>query len=529
MGSDDEKTVFGGKLPQPGQAPKPADGDKTIIGGALPTPGPGRVAQTGQGFQPSRDDTWLGGSVPVQPRAPQPQQPAPSFGGYPQSQTPGGIGRPGTTNEGFFPEIGGGQEAPMQQTGPKIPLQDALKGAGLGAGGSSNPLVAAAANLLILLGRLRTGLVEMQAVPLMEHVTRELDNYTPNAIAAGADPQEAEIAKYALCGTADDIVQNLPGADRGIWIQYSMVARFFGKRDSGVGFFQEAEKAMQAPGQRYQLLELMLMCLSLGFEGQYRTAPNGAVELARIRNAIYETLRRVNPRPDEDISVNWSAVPLAGKRRFSGPPVWVIAAVAAVMLVGAFATLSTLLARDGGQVAVALNELHAGVPAVSLERLVQAQFVPQAPDSTQLERIRERLADRIAAGEVEVGTKGDYIYVRVGNLLLFDSGQATVKEEFATLAAEIAQVLNDEPGPIRVLGFTDNIPMSGRGRYKTNLDLSQARAQGVADVLAGSISDPDRIQVEGRGPADEIADNATPEGRALNRRVEVLIAKEGTF
>ena len=104
-----------------------------------------------------------------------------------------------------------------------------------------------------------------------------------------------------------------------------------------------------------------------------------------------------------------------------------------------------------------------------------------------------------------------------------------MKEEFAPVAAEIAAVLNQEPGPIRVLGFTDNQRMSGRGRYKTNLELSQARAQGVADILAGSISDPDRMLVEGRGPADPIGDNGTSEGRDLNRRVEVLIAKEGTF
>ncbi len=521
-GPDDDKTVFGKKLPVPEKpATAPGDADKTVIGGALPTPPPGRTGQTGSGFQPSREDTWLGGSTPVPPSRPQT--------GYQQSYTPGGIGRPGTLSEGFFPEIGTGGPEPVQSSGPKIPLEKALKATGLGKGGSSNPLVAAAANLLILFGRLRTGLVEMQAVPLMEHVTRELDSYTPNAISIGADPQDAEIAKYALCGTADDIVQNLPGADRGIWIQYSMVARFFGKRDSGVGFFQEAEKAMQAPAQKYNLLELMLVCLSLGFEGQYRMSQNGTVELGRIRAAIYESLRRVNPRPDDDISTRWTAVPLGGKRRFSGPPLWVWASVAAVMLVAAFATLSTLISRDGTAVVTQLNRLHAGAPNVSLERIIQPPepFVPVS-DTTQLDRIRDKLAGPIEAGQVDVGERGNFIYVRVGSLS-FESGQAVVNSDYVTIIQEVARVLDQENGPILIQGFTDNIQPGASARYKTNLDLSEARAQAVNDVLSQSISDRARIQVEGRGPADPIADNATREGRALNRRVEVLVAREGTF
>ncbi|MFC6589555.1 type IVB secretion system protein IcmH/DotU [Sulfitobacter pacificus] len=157
-----------------------------------------------------------------------------------------------------------------------------MRAAGPETGGSSNPLVRAASGLLILLGRLRTGLVDMQPAPLIDHVTREIDTFERNALNAGVGQQDAFDAKYALCATADDIVQNLPGADRGTWMEYSMVARFFGERSSGVGFFQKMDEAMRAPGQRFNLIELMLTCLSLGFEGQYRAMPNGSVELSRI-------------------------------------------------------------------------------------------------------------------------------------------------------------------------------------------------------------------------------------------------------
>ena len=92
-------------------------------------------------------------------------------------------------------------------------------------------------------------------------------------MAAGVQPHEAQVAKYVLCGTADDIVQNLPGTDRRVWMQYSMLAQFFEVRTSGVGFFEELNKALANPAPHYNLLELMHACLLLGFEGQYRGAP----------------------------------------------------------------------------------------------------------------------------------------------------------------------------------------------------------------------------------------------------------------
>jgi type VI secretion system protein ImpK len=570
-GSDKDKTVFGGALPGFGAQPQrpsgigqpPADGDRTVIGGALPIqPRPAAPPGMGQpgGFQPTAPapqqpygappaggNTWLGGALPpqqpYQPPAPQPyqqpyQQPyppqpaaPPGYQAPPAYGAPSGIGQALGAPEGFFPQMPSQRpQAPVQMQQPRISLDAALRASGLGKGGSSNALVAAAANLLILFGRLRTGLVEMQAMPLMDHVTREIDLFERNAVESGCDPHEAQVGKYVLCGTADDIVQNLPGSDRGVWEQYSMVARFFQQRNSGVGFFMEAEKAMQAPGQRFQLLELMLTCLSLGFEGQYRTLPNGAVELARIRAAIYETLRRVKARPDEDVSVAWTAVPMGGRRKFGGVPIWAVAALALAAVVGAYAGLSTLLARDGGVVARTLNLMHPNSAAITLVRSAPIVAAYVAPvDTTQLERISAALQARLDDGSVAVGTKGDYIFVRVSNLLLFDSGKATVKPEFAALAGEIAAMLNAEGGPIRILGFTDSTQMSGRGQYKSNDELSLARAEAVREVIAATLEADDRMTAEGKGEADPIGDNETEEGRALNRRVEILLAKEGTY
>ncbi|MDO5603700.1 MAG: type IVB secretion system protein IcmH/DotU [Paracoccus sp. (in: a-proteobacteria)] len=458
-----------------------------------------------------------------------------SPGGYPRAQGGGpggyaqpGIGQAGGHDRGFFPDIPRDSRPQAPMSGPKIPLAAALQVKGLGRGSASNPLIAAAASLLILLGRLRTGLVEMQAAPLMDHVTREIDAFERNALMAGVNPHEALVAKYALSGTADDIVQNLPGADRGNWLQYSMVARFFHKRDSGVGFFQEVEKAMQAPGQNYNLLELMLTCLNLGFEGQYRTMPNGAADLARIRASIYETLRRVHPRPDEDISPVWNPVELGKRRRWRAIPLPMLLGAGVFLVFAAFAGLSMWINRDGAAMASELRALGQGAPALSLSRTTYVP-PPPPPTSTQLERIREALADEVGQGVIAVLPKGDYIAIRVGMLQLFDSGSVEIKPGFIPLAMRITEVLNSEGGPVLVQGHTDNVPLRGTGRFKSNDQLSLARAESVREVLSGAIDDPARISVEGRGEAEPVATNDTEDGRAHNRRVEILLAREGSW
>ncbi|WP_405402651.1 type IVB secretion system protein IcmH/DotU [Paracoccus sp. Ld10] len=540
-GEDDDKTVFGGPLPgsnparEPG--PRPASdgwGRPPVPGGgghgspasaqplapfSPPYPAPGSSAPQGDGASPfggpgmgaaGPGQTWLGRPAP----APVPGSNA------------GQIGRAAGPDRGFFPDIAAPQSTPTREA-PRIPLFEALQVRDLGAGSSSNPILASAASLLILLGRLRTGMVELQVAPLMEHVTREIDRFERNAVAAGVSPHEALVAKYALSGTADDIVQNLPGSDRGNWQQYSMVARFFHKRDSGVGFFQEAEKAMHAPAQQYNLLELMLVCLSLGFEGQFRTMPNGAAELSRIRSAIYESLRRVNPRPDEDISVMWTPVVQDRGRRFAAIPLPAVLGVGVAALVALFAVFATLINRDGAAAAETMRAIHRGAPALQIDRTDPGPaFVAEVP---QLDRIRTAFQSEIADGRVGVEVKGDYIAIRVGNLQLFDLGQVEVKPGFADLAARIAEVLNAEGGPILIEGHTDSVPLTGRGQFKDNYQLSTARAEGVAEVLGPLLSDPARMRVEGRGEDDPVADNATEEGQSANRRVEILLAREGSY
>ena len=86
------------------------------------------------------------------------------------------------------------------------------------------------------------------------------------------------------------------------------------------------------------------------------------------------------------------------------------------------------------------------------------KVAPPAATTTQIDRIRAALAKDIEAGGLTVGTKGDFIVVEINNLPAVRSpARPTLKAEFQPIAADIAAALDNEPGPIRIVGHTDNV------------------------------------------------------------------------
>ncbi|HEV3322015.1 MAG TPA: OmpA family protein [Solirubrobacteraceae bacterium] len=108
--------------------------------------------------------------------------------------------------------------------------------------------------------------------------------------------------------------------------------------------------------------------------------------------------------------------------------------------------------------------------------------------------------------------------------LLFSSGSATLESQGAPLLTEIAALLNvDHVHPIAVEGNTDNVPISGT--FPSNWELSTARASSVVRFLIAKGVDSQRLSAVGYAEQHPIATNATPAGRALNRRVEIVLQR----
>src|SRR6266853_2070982 len=192
---------------------------------------------------------------------------------------------------------------------------------------NENPILRSAGPLLLLLGRLRVALARASFASLMEQVAEAIKFFEQDIRSAGISEAQANSAKYLICATADDIVQNIPTEDRHVWTQYSMLSRFFGERIGGVRFFEELEKALKDPMVNYPLLELQHTCLALGFQGVHRSAPNGPSSLQQIQRNLYETLRRIRPKTIHDLSPHWQGQKLAGRLARLRVPVWIVASI----------------------------------------------------------------------------------------------------------------------------------------------------------------------------------------------------------
>jgi type VI secretion system protein ImpK len=456
--------------------------------------------------------------------APQPAMPEP---GPSPAASPGAF--PGTSGEDAWLSDSGARQAvaapppPAPAAGVKSADLEAIRALDIA---DVNPIVRAARPLMMLLSNLRVSGSQQKVAPLMDAVAQSIAEFERDLRAAGVSEDSVHTAKYVMCATADDIVQNIPGSDRHVWTQHSMLSRFFQMRTSGVGFFDELAKAKANPALHYDLLELMHACLSLGFEGQYRSSGGGDVALQQIRRDVYHTLRHIRPRVGDEISPHWRGQDIAAETGSARIPTWAIASMAAGLLLGIFVVLRLLLSQSSEVFADTMLNLHPDGEIV-LARDAYEPFDTGTIEftSTQLERIRAALADEIASGRVVVDPAGPNILTRLVTDVLFQSGSADLKEDVRPILAKVAETLDKEPKEIMVVGHSDSVPLRSQVRFKSNHDLSVQRAQQVADVLAPQLADPGRLVVEGRGPDDPIADNKSAEGRAQNRRVDILLPR----
>jgi chemotaxis protein MotB len=142
------------------------------------------------------------------------------------------------------------------------------------------------------------------------------------------------------------------------------------------------------------------------------------------------------------------------------------------------------------------------------------------------EQVEEALKPLIHEGLVNLRGNEEWLEIELSSSLLFASAEATLKGEAGSILRELALIVSDLDYPVRVEGFTDNIPINTE-RFPSNWQLSTARASAVVDLFVEQGVPPNRLAAIGYGEYQAIADNSTPEGRAANRRVVLMISKTG--
>ena len=150
--------------------------------------------------------------------------------------------------------------------------------------------------------------------------------------------------------------------------------------------------------------------------------------------------------------------------------------------------------------------------------------VDKAAADAELQRIRQELAKEIQAGKAEVMRDGAKVIIRLAEQGSFRSGSADLQPEFMTLLGQVAKTVGASKGRVFIEGHTDNVPVVYNERFRSNWDLSGARAGAVADYMAsnGGMA-PGRMSVSGFADTKPLESNNSAEGRSRNRRIEIIV------
>lgn len=335
--------------------------------------------------------------------------------------------------------------------------------------------------------------------------------YQASLKAAELTPDTVEIASYCVCALIDEIVLNSNWGESGHWAANSLLSEFHSQTWSGAYFFDLVATARRTAN--IDVMMLQYLCLSLGFKGKYRVEARGQEELDTLRDCLYHEICASRGGLGTPFEKSWEQKVESGPGITRGVPIWVGAALSAMVLLVFYLGFSQRLDTRTEPALAAMAAL--AVPEI--------QASSGQADPGQAEYLRRVLQTEIDKGLVTLdATSGKRVTLSIGNESLFDSGAAKLREDVLPLMNKIARALESTEGAIMVTGHTDNQPIA-TSRYPSNWHLSLARATAVSDELANSANLKGRLWPEGRGETEPRFDNTSAENRARNRRVEISL------
>ncbi|MGB5600669.1 MAG: type IVB secretion system protein IcmH/DotU [Thiothrix litoralis] len=394
-----------------------------------------------------------------------------------------------------------------------------LPGISLARLGNLNPLEKAASALLALIANLYNRPSHAAPERLRQQLADEVRSFHGYAAQAGIDQGTIQLASHALCTTLDEAVFNTPWGQQGGWAEHGLLSEFHRSVAGGKEFFQHLKDLGQQPDRNLHLLELMYLCLSLGFQGRYRMAADGKQRLEQIQAWLMQLIRQQRGSSEAALSPHWKGVKVKREGFTRVIPLWVFYALAAGLGLVVFLGLLMALGVHASPVKQSINELAFASGATPDK--------PAPPDTVPT--LQQLLAAEIRDGLVSVHTRKDgktMLELR-GDKGLFQSGSNVLFDERLSLLKKVADVLATPrfaSHSLTVVGHTDSSRIGTRNPlgFQDNFELSKARAQTVKDSLAKHQPGL-RVSILGKAAVEPVADNQTKEGRARNRRVEIIL------
>jgi type VI secretion system protein ImpK len=207
-----------------------------------------------------------------------------------------------------------------------------------------NPLLRAANPLLELALPLRTrpSLTDIEA--LRAQLVQMVRAFEHDARASGIDTERLAAARYCLCTCIDEAISGTPWGS-GVWASRSLLVTFHNEASGGERFFLILQRLAQDPAGNVDVLELIYVMLSLGFEGRYRLIDGGRTQLESVRERLERMIRAQRGAFETELSLHWQPVQRTRRRLSQLVPLWVAAALAGVVLAATHVALGVSLNR----------------------------------------------------------------------------------------------------------------------------------------------------------------------------------------
>jgi len=418
---------------------------------------------------------------------------------------------------GFDPDATIGSSGSIRRrANPFAPkaLPEALQ-ANLAALGGLNSLIAFANPILSAVPQIAAARNHPDPALLKETLQDLIEAFEAGARKIGVQDEVLEGAVFALCCMADDAAASTPwGRD---WTGHGILQEVRGESNGGEAFFTLLEAVKQKPEENAELLELIYICLALGFQGRYRNVAGGTQEVDRIRADLHKLISRRRPRPADGLSEHWRPSPMkvatpavAASARAASPgfPWRTVGAVALVVLV-----------LFGGYRMLQKQDTTPGSATVPFP--IAATPAPE-PVLNQHQRLEKELAPQVQAGIVALTENAGRTTISIRHDRQFSSGDIQPDPAVKAILEKVAGALDGVPGTVLVRGYADAVPVKPEV-FKSNVELSAVRAKTAAALIATKLREPQRVKSEGAGEADPIAPNDTEANRAKNRRVAIIL------
>ncbi|MBA3662505.1 MAG: DotU family type IV/VI secretion system protein [Gammaproteobacteria bacterium] len=154
-----------------------------------------------------------------------------------------------------------------------------------------NPLVDAANYFFSITGKLKQLKSYRKLNKLQNELMQEINSFQETAQSHGYNSEYTIVCRYLLCATFDDVIANTPWGGQDQWEPYSLLAAFKQHTYHQDKFFNILERAVKEPAIYIDMMELIYICLSMGYKGQYRATEHSQYQLEQITNNLYKHIR----------------------------------------------------------------------------------------------------------------------------------------------------------------------------------------------------------------------------------------------